>query len=595
MGVKMKSYALIILFFLLGGCFTVIAQEDLKIETINGKKYYLHTVEQGHTLYAISKKYILEVEEILNENPESKAGLKPGMVLKIPITKDNKKLHKINNPDIQGNYVLHTVEQGQTLYNLSKLYSIDIADIVEANPGVQNQMQAGQVIKIPVQKVKNVSKEAVIPAPVEKRKTHIVAKGETLYAISKKYEVSPDSLAFYNKNFPQGLREGDTIVIPGKNSVKDVSFKSDTLPYITYPSGEYKIALLMPFFIRENENLAANRKPNERETIFPGSKLTLEFYEGFLLALDSLKSKGFNIKLLVYDTEKDVQQLKKVLQSLEVEKPDLMVGPFYLSGFEIASEFAKNNKIPVISPFIQQKQILKSSPYTIKVLPALETQYELLAEYIASSFPGQNVLMVHNPGANEKAIATAFSNKIKELGVPLKEIIYSTSGISGVQASMQQGKTNIIVVPSNEQSFLVDFTSKLYFSRGDKKIILVGTENWLNFQNLDLVYLQTLNTHYPLTHFADYESEEVKNFLKKYREKYFSEPSEASFRGYDVAMAYLNMLNRYGKGFIERGGQLKHTGLHINFNHQKTGADSGLENKSISLIKYEDFKAVKVN
>jgi ABC-type branched-subunit amino acid transport system substrate-binding protein/LysM repeat protein len=590
----MRLYSVLIWFFLSCSFLAGYAQEDLKTETIAGKKFYLHTVEQGHTLYAISKKYLVEVDEILIENPEAKAGLKIGMILRIPITKENKKLHKVNNPEIEGNYVLHTVEPGQTLYNLSKLYSIEIADIVEANPGVQNQMQAGQVIKIPVQKVKNVSKEVVRPAPTDKRKTHVVSKGETVYSISKKYEVSTDSLALLNKNFPQGLKEGDTILIPSKGIAKEIVNKSDTLPYLIGSSREFKIALLMPFLIRDNENLSANRKPNERESILPASKIALEFYEGFLLALDSLKSKGHNIKLLVYDTERDAQQLRKILQELETEKPDLLVGPFYLTGFEVAAEFARNNRIPVVSPFIQQKQVIRNNPYAVKVLPAPETQYELLAEYIASAYSGQNIIMVHNNSPNDKAISAAFSNKIKELGVPVKEITYSASGISGVQASVVPNKTNVVVVPSNEQSFLVDFTSKLYFSRGDKKIILVGTDNWLNFQNLDLVYLQTLNTHYPLTHFVDYESEDVKSFIRKYREQYTSEPTEASFRGYDVAMFYISTIHKSGKNFTERG-PIKHKGLQINFNQQKISAESGFENKSISIIKFEDFKPVRVN
>lgn len=57
-------------------------------EIIDGKKYYLHTVEKGQTLYSISKAYHSSVDKLLSENPDAIDGLKTGMMLKIPATSD---------------------------------------------------------------------------------------------------------------------------------------------------------------------------------------------------------------------------------------------------------------------------------------------------------------------------------------------------------------------------------------------------------------------------------------------------------------------------------------------------------------------------
>jgi LysM repeat protein len=595
----MNFKILFLLCVLISASASSFSQDELKTEVIEGKKYYIHKVEPGHTLYGISKKYLVEIDDIINENPDVKDGLKVGQDLRIPVLKDNKRLHKINNPDLEGNFILHKVEAGQTLYNLARQYNVEIADIVEVNPGVQNSMQLGQIVKIPVSKVKDVNKEAILPASAYNGwKKHIVFKGETFYSISKKYEVSIDSLMLANKNFPQGLRDGDTINIPVKvpdvyNIVKD-KLRPDTLPFIKPLFQTYKIALLLPFFLDENDVIAENRKPHEKESVHPQSIIGLQFYEGVLMALDSLKKLGLNAKVYVYDTGKDTAQVKEILRKDELKSMDLIIGPLYLSGFNIAANFAKQYNIPIVAPFIQQNLILSDNPFVSKILPAPATQFEQLAAYIKAYYSGQNILIVHNAGMSDKPLASAFVNKLKEGGLAAKEIIYSVSGLSGVQAALSFSKTNIIVVPSNDQVFVTDFVSKLNFSSADKNIILFGTDNWLNFDNLDVNYLHRLNTHLPLLTHIDYDNPKVKEFVLGYRGQFFNEPSNFSFQGFDVSFFYLNQLHKYGKSFLARNG-LKYQGLQVNFNLSRISGESGFENKSIIIVKYDDFKLQKVN
>src|SRR5690606_16187492 len=56
-----------------------------KIEVIDGRKYYLHSVEKGQTLYAISKVYSVSVNDIVIENPEAIDGISQGQLLRIPV------------------------------------------------------------------------------------------------------------------------------------------------------------------------------------------------------------------------------------------------------------------------------------------------------------------------------------------------------------------------------------------------------------------------------------------------------------------------------------------------------------------------------
>ncbi|MES2395756.1 MAG: LysM peptidoglycan-binding domain-containing protein, partial [Bacteroidota bacterium] len=134
------SYILLCTLYLILNAFTAYSQEkpaggilkSKNVTTINGVKYYLHTVEKGQTLFAIAKGYELSLNDIVIENPEAIDGIKPGQVLKVPI----KKAKKIESAPVTngGNYVLHQVEAGQTLYSISKQYNTTVEKIKILNP-----------------------------------------------------------------------------------------------------------------------------------------------------------------------------------------------------------------------------------------------------------------------------------------------------------------------------------------------------------------------------------------------------------------------------------------------------------------------------
>ncbi|HET6244668.1 MAG: LysM peptidoglycan-binding domain-containing protein [Bacteroidetes bacterium] len=591
---------------------SVFSQDDLKTETIEGKKYYMHKVEQGHTLYAISKKYLIEIEDILNENPEASEGLKIDQVLRIPLVKENKKLHKLNNPEIKGNYILHTIEKGQTLYSLSKFYNIALEDIVFENPGVQNEMRIGDVLKIRVNKVENINKESIAPAKEDGWLRHTIHKGETLYSLAKKYGVNIDSISIINNGLPEGLKDGETIripvkILPGRNDI----IKADTSVIYKYIKeklksgkfdedeqnpGEYNIALLLPLFIQENDGIEKNKRPFEKKILFDQSIVALQFYEGFLLALDSMNKEGLVANIYVYDTAKDSLQLKMVLAKPELKQMDLIIGPLFLSGFVQASKFALENEIHIVSPFIQQNSIIAENPYVSKVVPAPTTQFDQIAEFISEAYPNQNLVLIHNSKLEDKPIVRAFTKKAAAKNLSIKEINYLTSDFKAIQLALSSNKKNILIVPSNDVAFVTDLISKLYFSSTqEKEIIVFGSDSWLDFENLDINYLQKLNTHIATANHVDFDNEKIKNFIGVYREKYLSDPSNYAFQGFDLGYFYLSLLNKYGRYFSQKYVLFTHNGLQLTFNVSKVSEQSGFENKGFSIIRFENYKLVKVN
>jgi len=108
-------------------------------ETIEkgGKKYYLHTVETGSTLFSIWKEYEVSVDEVSALNPQLKGMVKLGQKIVIPIIGESAKSFS------------YTIKEGETFFGIMKKYNLKEEDILKLNPGITKNISVGQVILLP--------------------------------------------------------------------------------------------------------------------------------------------------------------------------------------------------------------------------------------------------------------------------------------------------------------------------------------------------------------------------------------------------------------------------------------------------------------
>ena len=106
-------------------------------------------------------------------------------------------------------YYLHKVSRGETLSAISRAYHVSIADIRNSNYGISDGLQPGQIIKIPASPVPKSQQEA--PASI---RYHRVAAQETIYSLTRQYNVSEEALRKANDGLHGGLVAGAVIKIP---------------------------------------------------------------------------------------------------------------------------------------------------------------------------------------------------------------------------------------------------------------------------------------------------------------------------------------------------------------------------------------------
>ncbi len=203
---------------------SIIPQDSIGIETIDGKTFVLHKVSPKETLYAISKRYNSTISEIYVANPDSKDGLKIDVILKIPYKKIAT-LVKVSNEGT------HTVQPKETMFSISRKYGISLADIKKWNNLENTELSIGQKLKIRQVKpstknhVTTTIKKSTQTSPVKAKNgqlIHIVTAHETLYSLSKKYNTTISKIRKLNKLTTFSLSEGQKLIIKKEGAVKEI-------------------------------------------------------------------------------------------------------------------------------------------------------------------------------------------------------------------------------------------------------------------------------------------------------------------------------------------------------------------------------------
>lgn len=472
-------------------------------------------------------------------------------------------------------YYSHVVQERQTLYSISKAYNVTQEEILEANPGLRDSgLKKNSIIMIPVQSALPVKEEESpqqepTPQQVEQvqnvresaqasvQKIHVVRWYETMKDIADKYNVSESAIIAANNLKDGKVKNRQKLIIPTEEYAEILA------PEIPEEEEE-DMDLETAFYdshLQEEVAPEYTSKSHIRATVLlplkatgsTSSRSNMDFYSGVLLAAREIGESGIDLDMSVYDIANGTYGATKN----ELEASDIIIGP--VAAADITRIYTVTQDIKaLISPLDPKAEQLCGTYSTLIHAPASRmSQYEDLAQWIKEDLvPGDRVIVISEKEArkgDEGKILRAAIDSAQIEYIPLAYSILEGRKIQEpLEAKMTSEGTNRVIIASESEAFVNDAVRNLNLTIHNKfDVVLYAPAKIRTFETIEIENFHNTNLHASLTYYIDYNDAEVKQFVKKYRALFNTEPTQFAFQGYDVAKYFIGLCAKYGDGWMQ--------------------------------------------
>ena len=547
--------------------FGVLSAQSEQIVYIDGTKYTVYTVVQGDTLYSLSKRYGVTIDQMTTANPLLAEGLKAGQTIKIPHAGSAKKAK--NEKISKRQFRTHTVHKGETFYSIARQYEISVATLMEDNADVDPaHLVVGQVLHIRRSEI-GLTTEVEVREQIEEQKQamnsvttsmeysyHVVHAGESGESIAARFDTTLEELLALN-GFKSGdrVREGLIIKVP-KPTVKSIEEPIvaetpeeeivDEFKFRTLTRGQRAdVALMLPMAIGERY-----------------SQNYIDFYQGVLLAADRLRMDGIESHINLYNTAHDHKVVRQIIDSEALKSTDLIIGPVYEDTMIPVASYAKEHSIPVVSPLANLTQEYGGNIFQMSPQP--QTKYNKVRNLFDGS---QRIVLI-----TSETIDSDFETEVKEMLGDREYIthqyIYEHPSIIEKREKERKEGEEVIPSPSDLSPLLENQERSVFVILAGTEVevdrilaalasanialksraasaapfVVFGNNKWNRYRNIDRSLFFSNNVVMLSTYHIDRTNPIVGKFSSDYIKAFGSVPSLYAYRGYDVAMIFIRSL-----------------------------------------------------
>lgn len=567
--------------------------------------YFLHTVTKGQSLYSISSMYNVTIDDIVRLNPGSDKQIREGAALKIPQATNNNS----EKP------VFHTIQAGETLYRLSVKYNITTQAICQANPGLSTEnFRTGQVIIIPVKsETKQVqdtpqaaTKEETTVKMNDWKDMHKVERKETIFSISREYGITEEELIAANPELKKGkLKKGTFLFIPYGKNEKQAQQQETTTPVKELTNEEafsqneelkkdiktIKAAVLLPFM--------AGSTTNQDEQL-----RMVEYYEGFLMAVDSLKKQGVSIDLYTYDTKGKTATTNNILAKKEMKDMDIIFGPANTQDMDALATFADKNDIRLVVPFAPKVDEVFKNPHIYQVNTPQSYLYSEVYEHFTRKFGDCNVIFLNaSNGDREKDdFIKGLKGELRNDGISYRDFTV-TGNFYELTTVMDTLKNNVFIPTSGKSTALVKILPQLTQIRREMphyNMNLFGYPEWQTYTNDYLASFYEIDTYFYSSFYTNNLFPAAVNFTHSYRRWYSKDMANIypkyGMLGYDTGYFFLKGLSKYGNKMEENLSSIQVTPIQTGFKFERVNNWGGFINRKVFFVHFsKDYELIKLD
>ncbi|HIC30630.1 MAG TPA: LysM peptidoglycan-binding domain-containing protein, partial [Flavobacteriaceae bacterium] len=434
----------------------------------------------------------------------------------------------------------YTVQPKEGKWRIAYKYGVTVQELEDLNPDMKDVLQPGDVVNVP-------NKDAeTIKEVDEKYSYYTVLPKEGFYRIKLKTGLSQEELEQLNPELVEtGLKEGMVLKIPFKSENSTIegvvsSMTTNTgkvdLTKSDIDTETKKIAIMLPFGLNkvDTDSIYDTKKQIETDRYL---SVSLDFYTGVRVALDSLQDLGVNLKVDVFDTQNRESEVASILRSNDFSETSAVIGPLMPKLFNDVASRLKNDNVPIISPLTKTVDL---GDNVFQSRPSEDMLEDAVINYFKKDSTAHVIII------SDRKHKTV-SDKLKREFTRASVLSSRTERKTGKDAYyvldldivnvLKPGK-NVVFLETDNPGFVSNVSSLL-----NSKIV-TGTDIILTTTKMDKAFEdeEVRNTHLSNLNFTysdikkSYNEDENNSFAKRYMSTYNELPNSYAVRGFDITM-----------------------------------------------------------
>ena len=327
-------------------------------------------------------------------------------------------------------------------------------------------------------------------------------------------------------------------------SLQNVVAQKDSIPGVK----TYRVGIFAQLYLDSVFNVDGKFRYNQGlpRFIVPG----VDFVNGALIALDSIKLQNQQINAYVYDTKSYTLPVDQLIKLKKIDSLDLIIGAVKDLEYKQLADFALSKNIPFVSATYPNDGGVTANPFLVLVNSTLKAHCEAIYSYLLQNHGSDRIILMRQKGPQEDKVAAYFKAINEPDQKPLLNIqtinIDSTFSSTHLKKRLDSSRQTVIIGASLDENFATNLTSACYDIHETYPILLIGMPNWDGFKNL---VKKDQFIDFPVYFTSPYFNNKWDDYSKiltvAYTKKFKSKPADMVFKGFESTYLFTKLLVSY--------------------------------------------------
>lgn len=547
------------------------------------------TLKPKQTIYGITKQYKISETDLRKLNPDLDNHMKIGekMILPLeniqkygdetPIVNSESNLasqipvdNQVDPIDLEtvADENSYIIQEKDNYFKIGRKFGVSQKQLFAMNPGLEEKgLHPGDVIRVksgvvssevvkeesPAQTIVNTAAGKVSSS--DDYVTYTVQNGDTVFGIVNKFGISLDELLELNPSLSNGLKAGMVLKI-----------KKLDAAYVKKSGDALNVVLMLPFGFDSNDSKYRT--------------LAKDFLEGAKLAAERNAANGLKMDIKVIDAGSE-SSFKNALVQINPDNTDLIIGPFFKSNIVEVLNFVDQHKIPVVAPFANAEDLYNYS--NLVIVETSEQEYaDRITKEVKDVFSDQKIYILTSADqTNAKYLKSTLEKELKNPNV----VITSSAADIQLDQNMMTGQSApvIAILASDDNNLATAFSNKIIELGSSVEGVKAFSMFYSPQFDKKTDELSQAHLVYLMDRKIDTEGSFEKEILANFKSKYCKTPSKYNVIGFDVVNDMLSRENK--KGEILKNMGKTQTQLATKFEFERAKSNGAFVNKGYRVVR----------